>query len=119
MANEINVLIDASLDNGLVTHRFSPGSFSVDQTNARKIDFIQNVGVTEESVTLTDFNGNGLIFLQNLDPTNYVEFGLTGSYTGRLVSGDPPAAFRLNTGATLYLKANSAACDVQIVAYDV
>jgi len=119
MADEITVLIDASLDNGSVTNRFSPGSFSIDQTNARSFDIVQTIGTTEEAISFTDFTGQGFVFLQNLDATNYVEFGLTASYTGRLVAGDPPAFFRLNTGATLYLKANSAACDVRIVAYDV
>ena len=118
MANEISVLVDASLNNGKVSNLFSPGSVSINQSTAMAIDFIQNIGTTEEAIVFTDFTSVGWVFPQNFDSTNYVEWGLTGSYVGRLSVNDPPVAFRLNTGATLYLKANTAACDVHIVGYD-
>ena len=119
MAKEISILVDGNLTNGKVTNRFNPGVAFVDQTNARALDFVQSVGTTEEAVTFTDFTGDGLVFLYNLDTVNYVEWGLTSSYPARLSPNDPPTVFRLNSGATLYLKANSAACDVRIVSYDV
>lgn len=119
MAKEISILVDGNLTNGKVTNRFSPGMASIDQTNARAIDFIQTVGVVEEAVTFTDFTGQGLVFLYNLDTINFVEWGLTGSYPARLTPNDPPTVFRLNSGATLYLKADSNPCDVRIVGYDV
>lgn len=119
MANEITVLIDGNVSNGNVTNIFSPGSFQLDQNNARIYDQVLNIGTTEETISFTDFTTTApLVFLLNLDSTNYVQFGLTTSYTGRLVAGDPPAFFRLDAGASLRLKANTAACEVRIVAYD-
>ena len=118
MANEISILVDATLNNGKVTNSFSPGSVSINQTNARVIDLIQSIGTSEEAITFTDFTSAGWVFFQNLDSTKYVECGLTGSYPMRLSANDPPTAFRVNTGATIYMKANTGACDVHIVGYD-
>lgn len=85
---------------------------------------VVNVGTTEDTVSLGDITP-GRIVLQNLDDTNYVEYGpATGSYLCRLLPGasagvgGPPDTINLTTGATIYIKANTAACDVLIIAYD-
>lgn len=118
MANEITVLIDASLANNKVTNTFSPGVVQITQTSAKVLDVILTIGTTEEAITFTDFAGSPLVFLYNLSASNYVEWGLTASYPGRLIVGDPPTSFRVNASSTIYLKANTAACEVRVVAYD-
>lgn len=76
------------------------------------------VGTSEEAVTFTDITTNGWAFLQNMDLTNYVEWGTTGAYIGRMRAGETAGPFRINAGATLYLKANTASCRVRVVMYE-
>jgi hypothetical protein len=72
-----------------------------------------SIGTTEESITFTDISVNGWVHLYNTDPTNYVEVGFsTGVYGIKLGAGQR-AQFRLNAGATMYLKANTASCRVR------
>ena len=51
---------------------------------------------------------------QNLDTTNYVEWGFaTTVYGGRMEAGET-AEFRLNPGASIFMKANTSACEVML-----
>ena len=79
----------------------------------------QSVGTTEETVSwIADIGDEGYIFLRNLDPTNYVQFGFsTGVYGMRLKAGEF-AVFRLEPGATLYARANTAAVNIQYIVYE-
>lgn len=115
MANEISFTPRLILENGLLKDDFNPGRIQVTQTAQGQFNNVLSIGTTEESVTLTDIGTVGIAYLYNLDSTNYVEVGFsTGVYGIRLKAGDIPAIFRMNPGATLYLKANTAACKVQI-----
>lgn len=78
-------------------------------------DLIMTIGTTEESPTFTDITTNGWLLLENLDATNYVQWGVaTTVYTGRMAAGKA-ALLQLEPGKSLYLKANTAACRVRIV----
>lgn len=120
MANEIT--IRASMQRrpsttSLNTHQTPEVSMQVTQTTARHEDKLQTIGTTEETASFADIGTNGYCFLYNADATNYVEWGVaTGVYSGKLKPGEV-ALFRLNTGKTLYLKANTSACDVRICLY--
>ena len=50
--------------------------------------------------------------MKNIDATNFVEVGLTGSYTIKLLAGES-AVFRAD--GALYAKADTAACDVEYI----
>lgn len=77
-----------------------------------------SIGTTEESVAFTELGTEGWLFMKNLDSTNYVQWGFaTTVYGGRLKPGEH-AWFRLEPSATLYLKANTAACLVQINCFE-
>jgi len=95
-----------------------PKQVKVTQSGQGDDGGIRDIGTTEEVVTFTDITTNGLLYLENLDPTNYVQFGPTSGgamvVQGRLNPKDPPAIFRLEPGAVLRLKANVAACKVRI-----
>lgn len=95
----------------------NPGITSVDHTWTSSYgsdDRFHSIGTTEESITFTDISVNGWVKLENTDGTNYVQVGFsTGVYGIRLKAGFA-ATFFLEPGATLYLKANSAACRVRI-----
>jgi hypothetical protein len=73
----------------------------------------ESVAVTEETKAMT---GYGFVWIQNLDLVNYVQLGFaTGVYNIRLRAGGPPLLVELEASQTLYLKANTAACNVDIV----
>ena len=116
MANEITITTQLALSNGTV--RVAPGSISAqfDQSTARggNPGFV-NIGTSEETVSFGDVTA-GWVQMINHDDTNYVEVGsATTEYMVRLPANKGMALFYLNTGKTLYVKANTAACDVEII----
>ena len=122
MANEITITYAMSrkhATNTLDTHDLPSLRKTFDQSGVGQDDRKHSIGTTEESITFTDITTNGWCWLQNQDTTNYVEWGFsTTVYGGRLKAGESAGPFRLNTGATLYLKANTAACRVRIIHYE-
>jgi len=74
----------------------------------------QNIGTSDETLSLGDVSSNGYIFIKNCDATNYVELGHTsGTYFGRLNAGEG-AVFRCGAALTaIHAKANTGACDVE------
>lgn len=115
MADEITIRASLRVVNGLSSFVQDYGQLTFDQAtagggNPGKV----SIGTTEETVSLGDITTPGWVIMRNIDPTNYVQWGFsTGVYGGRLEPGEP-ALFRLDPGATLYMKANVAACSVVI-----
>ena len=122
MANEITITLAMErrhATNLSDTHTFPNLRKQYTQTGVGQDDRKHSIGTTEESITLTDVTTNGFVLLHNLDTTNYVQWGFaTGVYGGRLKAGETAGPFRLEPGATLYLKANTAACRVRVIAYE-
>ena len=81
------------------------------------------IGTSEESITIASYitggEGPGFCHIYNSDATNYVQIGIsTGAYFGKLKAGES-ACLRLDAGVTtLYLKANTAACKVEVLIYE-
>lgn len=75
---------------------------------------VVTVGTSEESFTIsTDIGNAGLIYMENLDSTNFVQFGyVTTEYWERLSPGVPHVLELEPTVATLFMKADTAACQV-------
>jgi hypothetical protein len=116
MANEGRVTVSMSATGGVSTGELTKTfDWGVSQGDAK---LLPSIGTTEETVTFTDIGTNGQIVLQNKDATNYVQVGFsTGVYGIRLkpgTGGGIPVAFTLEPGATLYMKANTAACRVSV-----
>lgn len=122
MADEITIQIAMSrrhATNTTDTHQFPTLRNTYDQSATGQDDRKHLIGTTEESITFTDISTNGFVLMQNLDTTNYVQWGYaTGVYGGRMRAGELAGPFRLEPGATLYLKANTAACRVRIIHYE-
>jgi len=82
---------------------------------------IVEVGTSEENVSFGDI-GPGWIWMRNLDDTNYVQWGMSDGGTmkavGRLRPQDLWTKFYLDTGVTLRMKADTAACKVLIKGND-
>lgn len=122
MANEITLSIAMQRQHATVTadtHMFPAVRKQVTQTGTGQDDRKHSIGTSEESITFTDIATNGYCLMQNIDATNYVEWGFaTGVYGGRMKAGEIAGPFRLNPGATLYLKANTAACKIRVIHYE-
>jgi len=111
MANRINIKGEVE---------FSPEGRPLIKTSELEMNFnpdsknyaqgIQNIGTTEEALNIGDVTNVGLIVLINRGETNYIEYGLTGSYTGKL----KPGQFCIFApSGTIYCKANVAAEDLE------
>uniref|UniRef100_A0A6M3IZP3 Uncharacterized protein n=1 Tax=viral metagenome TaxID=1070528 RepID=A0A6M3IZP3_9ZZZZ len=108
MADEITITVRMAFSkSGAKASRTE--NINVDVTGDAFTHEVQSVGTSEEELAQgADLGTPGYIFLKNLDPTNYIEIGLTGSYTIKLKAGEV-TLFRL-AGASVYAKANTAAC---------
>jgi len=120
MADEISVTTQVRLSNGDLEDQFSTTK-TFDQTTARMMCTVVDVGTTEETIALGDLAAPKMIYLTNLDDTNYVEFGVDSSGfipMGRVYPGDPSGAIPAAASITYQLKANTAACDVKVRVYE-
>ena len=124
MANEITITYGMSRQhatNTLDNHQVSqaPVRKQFTQTGVGQFDVKPSIGTSEESITFTDIATNGWAMFTNMDTTNYVEWGFsTGVYGGRMKAQESAGPFRVNPGATIYLKANTGACRVRVVMYE-
>lgn len=122
MANEITILTQMSRKHATNTadaHDVGQLIKKYDQSGVGVDDRKHSIGTSEETITFTDIATNGWCFMHNLDTTNFVDWGYsTGVYGGSMTAGDTAGPFRLKAGATLYLKADAAACRVRIVHYE-
>ena len=115
MANEIRIAVNVSLTKGNLSRTVRHNK-TIDQSGAGLYHNTVSVGTTEESIsTFGDVSTEGLICLRNLDATNYVQWGFsTTVYGGRMAPGMVAGPFQAEPGLTLYLKANTAACLVEV-----
>jgi hypothetical protein len=121
MANEIQITMGILRKDGTtIKHQLQTATRFLDQTTKRSVQMTKNIGTSEESVSFSslDIATNGQMVLINNDATNYVEWGTTTTdYCGKIEAGGVAGPLQLNAGKTLYLKANTAACDVEIIMY--
>jgi len=95
----------------------------VAQAGSYSAAFLFDIGTAEETLSFGDITP-GKIVLANLDATNFVEWGFaTGARPGRLehkvAAGDEcgdPTMISVS-GATIYIKADTAACKVKAWVY--
>jgi len=121
MTDEIKIQGATRVLKGTLKHDFSPAPVSLTMTGSLIYDVTLSVGTAEETAgpTFGDIGTEGLCKIYNLDTTNYVQVGFaTGVYGMRLYGAWWPAEFTLEPNATLYLKANTAACNVRIIVYE-
>ena len=114
MANEISVSIGLYASKGGMKVQRSE-SKTITMTGDAITHEIQEVGTTEEELAQgADLGTPGVVFVKNLDATNYVEVGcVTGQYSIKLLAGES-CIFRASAAA-VYAKANTAACNVEYI----
>lgn len=120
MADEIRISASMSVENGNLSFSQNYGSKSYDQTNiGGPTPGMVEIGTAEETQAFSELTTPGWVTIQNLDDTNFVQWGFSaGVYGGKLLAGDTAGPFRLNGSTTLYLKADTAACRVVINALE-
>lgn len=115
MSNEISVSVGLNVNkSGARANRSE--SVQVDMTGDALTHTVQEIGTSNEAIAISaDIGTYGYCFLKNLDDTNYVEFSKAddANYMIKLKAGEC-ALFRIAANA-LYAKANTAACDVEII----
>lgn len=75
----------------------------------------QNIGTSEEAISLGDLSAAGYAFFRNRDETNYIELKVatSGAIFAKLLPGEV-ALLRLGSGAQApYAVANTAACQLE------
>jgi hypothetical protein len=112
MANEARISLTLEYSKaGAVFRRSSSLQATVSGTVA--LQYIQNIGTTDETLDLGGATP-GFVFLHNLDATNYIVFGTDGSnYANKLKAGEAQIV-RWNAAA-IHAKANSSACDLEVL----
>jgi hypothetical protein len=123
MADEITLNVRLQLANGTLTYDFRPGTIQIDQTTAGMSSQVLSIGTAEEDISFGDVGTVGACALYNLDATNYVQFGKkdgSGNMQaiGRLDPAGMPSVFKMDSGATLRMAANTAACKVLVVMFE-
>jgi len=119
MANEISATAGLRVKNGNSYFQQPANSISITQSAiGGPSPGAISVGTSETSTAFPILTTEGWLYLQNNDATNYVQWGFsTGVYGGRLKAGEF-ALFRMEPGLTLYLKANTAACNVLVAGFE-
>jgi hypothetical protein len=117
MANEITLNLSWTLTKSNHKDSFQPGTKSITQTGVGAHCPVVSVGTSEEDLTVGDISTLGWLTLQNLDATNYVQWGPKSGgamvAVGRLKPGEI-AHLRLEPGITLRWIANTGACKVLV-----
>ncbi len=117
MANEITVQATISGSKGGAKITTLGSVQKIDMAGDHMKTETQEVGTSdEELVQPTEIGTLGLVWIKNLDATNYVEYGLTSSYTGKLKAGEENV-FRA-AGSGVFVKADTASCNVQYAMFE-
>ncbi len=121
MPDEITIIDKVSALKNSILWEFNPGVVQIDWTTIRWYDRVHTIGTTEESIaSFGDVVAPTMIILQNLSTANFVDWGVaTGVYRFQLPAGPYPSTRVIwKSGLTLYLKADTADCDVRVVALE-
>lgn len=122
MSKEIRINESIRIVNGSFVDSISPGQVTEDQaTTGGGNPGTVSVGTSEQDISFGSITP-GLVWMQNLDATNYVQFGpKNGSNNMQLLGRIHPGKtvrFYMDSGVTLRMVANTGACLVEIKGYN-
>lgn len=122
MSKEIRINESIRISNGFIDN-ISPGQVTYDQASPGGGNpATVNIGTSEEDVAFGDVTP-GFLWMQNLDTTNYVQYGPKNASNAMqpfgLLHAGKTARIYLDTGVTLRMKAHTGACNVLIKGYNV
>lgn len=117
MADEIKIRLTMTVENGTFKTTISPAQVDVDQSAIGCGGYVQSIGTSEEVVNFGDVALAGYAFLQNVDATNWVEYGPENAGAmvsfGKLKPGEI-AVLRIKPGVVMRAKANAAAVKLDV-----
>lgn len=117
MSTQVSTSVTITATSNGVTAKFSAQK-STTATGNIVYSGVQSIATSATALTFGNVSGTPLkVAVQNLDPTNYVEVDSANTFDKfpqKLLAGDP-IVLSPQTG-TIYAKANTAACLVQVVA---
>lgn len=118
MANEIQISASLAVNRNGATFT-GVSSSNITQSGTPSIANTQIIGATTEALVLGDVTAVGYIFLKNLDPSNFIEISLAtpvvaGAAFVTLLPGE--CALIPTRLETIYALANSAPCNLLVVA---
>ena len=116
MANEISLNISfAVAKNGASVSGATSANFTM--TGDQFISNVQIIGTSSETLVFGDVSTIGFVYVKNLDPTNFVEISVDNGQTEIIAKLLPGEACLFKPGTTtVYAKADTASCNVQVVA---
>ena len=123
MSDEIKVRLSVNATNSPFKHTIAPGQVEIDQSTIGRGGYTQTIGTSEEAIDVGDVTTEGCLFLQNLDDTNFVEYGCEAGSGGmaspafKLKAGEV-AWMRLAPGAALRAKADTAAVKLEVCCFE-
>jgi hypothetical protein len=119
MANEISQRIALSVTKNGATASFSANT-RITMAGDDYMTGTQNIGTTAEVIALGDITGApSQIAIKNLDATNFVEIGGDSGLTVFKLKIRPGHSQLFEpSAATIYAKADTAACRIQILAIE-
>jgi len=120
MASEISAAVSLNASKGGATVTAS-GTKTADMAGDQMITNVQAVGTSSEALVLGDVTTLGYLLIKNLDATNYVEVASDTAFgasdiISKLLAGD--IMLVKSPVATLYVKANTAACNISVTAVE-
>tara|TARA_Y100000593_G_scaffold20176_1_gene40514 strand:+ start:6685 stop:7059 length:375 start_codon:yes stop_codon:yes gene_type:complete len=122
MADELTTGHSLQVQNGSLKHSVTSNSQKWNQGTAMVHDEVKDIGTTEETLSWGDIAAatQGLCYIQNLDATNFVDFGpdssgLVGAI--RVPASKTVGPFLLKPSATYKAQADTASCKVRFVVY--
>lgn len=122
MANEITSTYTLSLSNGDLKFSYAPGSDTINQTTAGKVETTLALTTSEQNVDLSALTSEGIVVIINLDATNNAIIGPqvgTGSLESliTLLPGEN-AHFRMTPGANLRAKSSAGTVRCHFIVLD-
>ena len=116
MANEISASMSfsAAKAGGVISGVYSN---TYDMSGTHMLSNVQSVGTSSETLFLGDIASLGSVMVKNLDPTNYVQIDSGTAFDKFPQKILPGQMIFLNPQTiTIYAKANTAPCDIQVTA---
>lgn len=121
MSNELSYQFQTSLSNGSLKDTHSSNTIQVDQSTARLIRNVQQIGfAAHEALELGDLSTPGFACFVNLDDTNYVEIGVdvaAAFVAFAKLKAEEQIIVRLATAAP-YAQADTANVELFYIIYD-
>jgi len=115
MANELSSQCGLSYSKGGDVFQASE-SFTINVSGTARISGRQNIGTAEEQLVLGDVSSVGIVWIKNLDTTNFITVGTVTNQRGFRINAGESFPFRAANNA-IFVAANTAAVDVSYAVF--